>query len=202
VALPLFVAARVVRNPPQALREAAVQLRYAPWLVSNIHLREPLHDRPGAPPSWDNVVYSASGLGYVDATHQSLKPVPGATVLTHYHAPMSLHADPAAARRALLERPWERWRDAVLQELSAAHPDLPAKATRIESVRYGHAMSIPVPGVRGSSALAALAPSSRPPAGQERRLHFAHADLSGYSVFEESFTHGHLAGGAAAGRLG
>lgn len=205
VALPLFVAARVVQNPPQALREAAAQLRYAPWLVSNIHLREPLRDRPGAPPSWDNVVYGASGLGYVDATHQSLKPVPGATVLTHYHAPMSLHADPSAARRALLEQPWERWRDAVLAELAPAHADLPAKATRIESVRYGHAMSIPLPGVRSSAALSALAaPSvaSRPPSAQVPRLQFAHADLSGYSIFEEAFTHGHHAGRSAAWRVG
>ena len=30
------------------------------------------------------------------------------------------------------------------------------------------------------------------------RLHFAHADLSGYSIFEEAFTHGHRAGRAAA----
>jgi hypothetical protein len=50
-------------------------------------------------------------------------------------------------------------------------------------MRYGHAMSIPVPGLRGSAALQAL---SRP-AG---RVHFAHSDLSGYSVFEEAFSHG------------
>ena len=36
--------------------------------------------RAGAPPSWDNVVYGSRGLGYVDAMHQGLRPVPGATV--------------------------------------------------------------------------------------------------------------------------
>ena len=51
VALPLFVAARVVENPPPALRQAAAALRYAPWLVANLHIRAALHDRPGAAPS-------------------------------------------------------------------------------------------------------------------------------------------------------
>jgi hypothetical protein len=52
------------------------------------HITSALNDRPGAAPAWDNVIYNAtpghSGLGYVDAMHQSLQPVSGATVLTHY----------------------------------------------------------------------------------------------------------------------
>ena len=56
VALPVFVAARVVLDAPAFLREAAAALRYAPWLVANVHLRAALHDRDGAAPSWDNVV--------------------------------------------------------------------------------------------------------------------------------------------------
>ena len=191
VAVPLFVAARVVENPPPALRQAAAQLRYAPWLVANIHLRAPLADRPGAAPSWDNVVFDprpgAEGLGYVDATHQSLLPVPGATVLTCYRARGLL----GERRRALYEQPWTHWRDTLFGELAVPHPDLPATATRIEITRYGHAMSTPVPGVRGSPALAALR-GPQPAAWQ--RLRFAHSDLSAYSIFEEAFTHGHLAG--------
>ena len=90
VALPIFVAARVVEGAPEFLRQAAQRVVYAPWLVANIHIREPLHDRPGPAPSWDNVIYrdagGSQGLGYVDAMHQSLLPVPGATVLTCYRA--------------------------------------------------------------------------------------------------------------------
>lgn len=196
VALPLFIAARVVENPPPALREAAAQLRYAPWLVANLHLRAPLDDRPGAAPSWDNVVYNnrpgAEGLGYVDAMHQSLVPVPGATVLTCYRA---FGLDPAR-RQALYAEPWTYWRDLLWAELAAPHPDLPAKATRIDITRYGHAMSTLVPGIRRSAALAALQlPTAASGVGQ--RLSFAHSDLSGYSIFEEAFTHGHRAGSAA-----
>ena len=53
-------------------------------------------------------------------------------------------------------------------------------------------MSIPGPGVRSSTALQALA-------APQRRVHFAHADLSAYSVFEDAFFHGMRAGRAAAG---
>jgi hypothetical protein len=38
VALPVFVAARVVVNPPDFLREAAARTRYSPWLVANLHI--------------------------------------------------------------------------------------------------------------------------------------------------------------------
>lgn len=191
VALPLFVAARVVENPPPALQQAAGALRYAPWLVANLHIDAALHDRPGAAPSWDNVIYgdgkpgSLVGLGYVDAKHQSLQSVPSATVLTYYRA----FGIDAAQRKALYEQPWTHWRDTILAELSVPHPDLPGKVTRMDVMRYGHAMSTPVPGIRSSAALCALQ-------APWQRLHFAHSDLSGYSVFEEAFTQGHRAGNA------
>jgi hypothetical protein len=76
--------ARRCKTRPLVLRAAAARTRHAPWLVANIHLRAPLHDRPGAPPSWDNVLYGSAGLGYVDARHQALDPRPGPTVLTWY----------------------------------------------------------------------------------------------------------------------
>ena len=191
VALPLFVAARVLQNPPPALVEAAAQMRYAPWLVANVHLGSALDDRPGAAPSWDNVIYDAQAqsesLGYVDAMHQSLRSTPGPTVLTCYRA---LGLDPNR-RRALLEQPWTTWRNTILAELGVPHPDLAAKATRMDIMRYGHAMATPVPGLRNSAALAAL---REPQPAPWQRLQFAHSDLSAYSVFEEAFTHGHRAG--------
>ena len=198
LAMPLFVAARVLENPPPALRQAAALLRYAPWLVANVHIKAALHDRPGAAPSWNNVIYPANGetgdgggLGYVDAGHQRLVAVPGATVLTHYRA----FGIAPAQRQNLYQQPWSHWRDAILAELSVAHPDLPDKASRIDIMRYGHAMSTPVPGVRSSAALQALRQALPAP---WQRLHFAHSDLVGYSIFEEAFTQGHQRGMALA----
>ncbi len=189
VALPAFVAARVVENPPAPLRDAAAALRYAPWLVANMHLREPLADRPGAAPSWDNVVYGTRGLGYVDARHQALDPTPGATVLSWYRPLGPSAYDGPDGRRLLLDRPWSGWRDELMAELSLPHPDLAALATRIDITRYGHAMAIPLPGL-----LARLGARERIVAG---RLAFAHSDWSGYSIFEEAFVRGHLAAGEA-----
>jgi len=200
IALPLHVAARIVAQPPAALVEATAQITHAPWLVANLQLRKPLTDKPGAPPSWDNVLYTPgvnpAALGYVDAMHQSLRPAPGPTVLTAYWAlGDGDRAAQSRQRQALLDEPWRVWSQRVVADLARAHPDLPAKTARVDLMRYGHAMAIPTPGVRGSAALRALAQSAAP------RLHFAHSDLAGYSIFEEGFTLGVAAGRAAARSL-
>ncbi len=204
VALPMFVAARVLQNPPDWLRQATARTVYAPWLVANIQLQQALHDRPGAPPSWDNVLYGTAGLGYVDAMHQSLQTVPGATVLSYYRALGDLAGAGGAAlgqagRRLLLEQPWASWRDAILSELSAAHPDLPAKTRQIDFTRYGHAMAVPVPHVDGKIGLQPFQNKRKQLQKSEyfqithEHLNFAHSDWAGYSVFEEAFTLGHWA---------
>ncbi len=202
VALPVFVAARVVVNPPDFLRQAAARIKYAPWLVANLHIHRALHDRPGAAPSWDNVIHGSPGLGYVDASHQRLQSVPGATVLTYYAA----LGDMPDGRRQLLQQPWNHWRDAILAELSVPHPDLREKLTRIDITRYGHAMAVPVPGrlawgrlwnkngtIPASKGHSLLQQYDRM-TPTDGRLRFAHSDWSGYSVFEEAFTRGHAAG--------
>jgi len=199
VALPIFVAARVLQDAPDFLRQATARTAYAPWLVANIHIQAALHDRPGPAPSWDNVLYGAPGLGYVDAMHQSLQPVPGATVLSYYRA----LGDVPDGRRQLLEKPWAAWRDDILTELAVAHPDLPGKTTRIDITRYGHAMAVPRP--LSSSQISPQPSSNKRSALQNseqlrithERLAFAHSDWAGYSVFEEAFTMGHGAGLAA-----
>lgn len=197
VALPVFIAARVVENAPEVLKNAAAHLRYAPWLVANVHLRGPLADRPGAAPSWDNVIYGTRGLGYVDARHQALDPTPRGTVLSWYRPLGPSRHDGADGRRLLLDRPWTGWRDDLLAELSVPHPDLPSLATRVEVTRYGHAMAIPRPGLLAQIGVHRTAPESAHHGSVVAgRLSFAHADWSGYSIFEEAFTRGHVAGAA------
>ena len=206
VALPVFVAARVVHNPPAFLAQAAQRLQWAPWAVTNIHLNAPLADRPGAAPAWDNVIYGDSnpgGLGYVDASHQKLDPRPRPTVLTYYQA----LGDVADARQQLATQGAEHWGRAALAALAGPHPDVLQRATRVQVTRYGHAMSIPVPGVQTFLSQIGLqgAPGKRKlllngerqralPTPATARLAFAHSDWSGYSVFEEAFTRGHAAG--------
>jgi monoamine oxidase len=186
LALPLFIAQRLLTAPPAALAEAVARQAHAPWLVANLQLDSPLQDRPeGAPLSWDNVRYGSTLLGYVNAGHQALNPVPGPGVLTAYWAL------PVAERARLLQPDPQPWMRAVLAELSLLHPDINRKLQRIDLARWGHAMSIPRPGLRASAALQALV-------RQPGRVRFAHADLAGYSVFEEAFTLGSEAGTALA----
>jgi len=184
LALPLFVAARVLQAPPAALVQAAAGTRYAPWLVANLQLDAPLRERPGFPPAWDNVPFGGAMLGYVDAMHQSLRPLAQATVLSVYAAL------PAAQRQALLDADWRPWGERVLAGLDAAHPDLRARVQRMDLMRYGHAMAIPRPGLRASAAARAALRGGR------GRVRFAHADLAGYSIFEEAFIAGSEAAAA------
>ena len=179
VALPAFIAARVVENAPAALRTLAQGTRHAPWIVANLHLSALPWARPGMPLAWDNVVHgSGASLGYVVATHQALDPAPGPTVLTWYGTPGE------SARADVLRQPWTHWQDRIVRELSVPHPELAQLLTHVEVARHGHAMPVPVPG-----ALARL-----PAAPDSRRVRYAHSDWAGYSIFEEAFTLGHRAG--------
>ncbi len=209
VALPVFVAARVVQNPPDFLRAAAARLAWSPWLVTHLHLDGPLQDRPGAAPAWDNVLYAdptPGGLGYVDAGHQRLDPralATAPTVLSYYQA----LGDLPDARAQLLSCPWTHWAEALLAALAPAHPDLRERLRQVAVIRHGHAMAQPRPGQLGFLSQIGLQANkyeryvlsngerialAAPPA--TARLRFAHADWSGYSVFEEAFTRGHHAG--------
>jgi len=105
-------------------------------------------------------------------------------VLTYYRSLGGAPSTLAGARRSLLELPWNHWRDAIVQELSQAHPDLAERATRMDITRYGHAMAIPLPDAQGRVGCA-HAPDGR--------VHYAHSDWAGYSVFEEAFVAGHQA---------
>ena len=209
VALPVFVAVRVVHDAPDFLRQAAQTTVYAPWLVTNVQLTEPLADRAGAAPAWDNVLYGTASLGYVDAMHQSLQTVAGPTVLTHYRAVANALGHGvgalAAGRQQLQDRPWTVWRDEILAELSLAHPDIAAKTRHMAFTRYGHAMAVPIPRDLtqrvlwpSSNLRQQLSKSERYPQRPVpiwQHLRFAHSDWAGYSVFEEAFALGHAAGG-------
>lgn len=176
---PLFLAPHLI--PP--LREEApswtTAFEHSPWLVANLTLRA----RPGGlgyPLSWDNVLIESPSLGYVTATHQSLRDH-GPTVLTWY-LPLTGEAV-AAERKRLLSLDWRSAGELALADLSQAHPELPTLVERIDITRWGHAMVRPVPGLLWGGA--------RERAKQSwRNIHFAHSDLSGMALFEEAHDQG------------
>ena len=186
LATPHFVTTRLLGQGP------AQGFGYAPWLVANVTVDRPPAG-PGTQLAWDNVSWTSRSLGYVVATHQSLASTPGPTVLTWY-MPLS-DSDPHAARRELLARPLDHWQRQVRDDLLATNPDLAGAIRRIDVWRWGHAMIRPVPGFFfGGARDAAAAP--KPP------LFFAHADLSGLSLFEEAHYRGTKAAEDAMAMLG
>ena len=177
-AAPLFILPHVWPTMPGTLKAAALAGDYAPWLIANLHLADLPSERHGAPPAWDNVLYDSPGLGYVTATHQLLRRHLGGTVLTCYRA---LHdVAPAAGRRLLLETPRAAWAEGLLAELAGVHPDIRRLATRLDIFCNGHAMRRPLPGSLWGGSRQQLT------AFRHRRLVLAHADLSGFSLFEEA----------------
>ena len=157
---------------------------YAPWVVVNLTLDRPPEERGGEPMAWDNVRYGSGSLGYVDSTHQRLDRVPG-PILTHYRAITG--ATPAEARTLLHDRTPQALVEEALEELRVVHPDIDSRIVDAEVAVWGHGMAVPVPGLITGD----LLKNRASPIGE--RLHFAHADLSGYSIFEEAFHHGQRA---------
>jgi protoporphyrinogen oxidase len=190
VAVPKFVARHIVRPlrdaPPEHLREFS----YGPWLVANLHLSERPQSR-GFPFAWDNVLYQSPSLGYVVATHQTLRDR-GPTIWTYY-LPFS-DESPKLGREKLLAFDERGLSELVLEDLERAHQGLSEHLERIEFWRYGHAMIRPVPGfVWGSARRRAAQPLGR--------VHFAHSDLSGVALLEEALDHGVRAADEVAAKL-
>lgn len=173
-------------------RPAAPRPELAPWRVVQLHCDRSPASR-GVPVAWDSVVYGAEGLGYVSSAHQSASYGRGPTTLSWYQ-PLS-GQEPAPARRALLAEGWEEAAELALSELAPAHPDLLERVQSIEVVRWGHGTAIPAVGLHGSGLLAQAA---APLPGAS----FAHADLSGLSLFEEASGHGVRAAEEALDALG
>ena len=193
-AAPAFVLPHVWPAIPSELKAAALAGDYAPWLTANLHLADFPEERRGAPAAWDNVFYDSPGLGYVVATHQLIRRHLSGTVFTYYRA---LHdMAPAEGRRLLLETPREVWAESILAELERVHPNIRQLTTRLDIFRNGHAMRRPVPGSLWYGQRQKLADF------RGRRITLAHADLSGFSLFEEAQYRGVLAAERVMSALG
>ncbi len=179
---PLFTAQYLIRdfreNPPFS----ANQFQHNSWFVANLFLK----DRPknrfhrDFPMAWDNVLYESKSLGYVVATHQKGIDY-GETILTYYY-PMATE-NMRDGMQNLLALDWKELTDVCLTDLEQAHPNIRELTTRIDIMRWGHAMISPRTNFMWSG--------EREKAQEPfRNIHFAHSDLSGIAIFEEAFHHG------------
>jgi hypothetical protein len=185
-AAPQFLAKRIVRDLRESKSPPGNGFEYGAWMVANITLRERprLHRVQGTRMAWDNVIYDSPGLGYVVASHQEGRDH-GATTLTYYY-PLC-DENPNEARRRLFAAGRDDWADVALADLETVHPDIRSLATRVDVVRWGHAMAKPRPGFL-------FGPDRRRASIPNGPIHFAHSDLSGIALFEEAFSRGQRAG--------
>ncbi len=185
LACPRHVAARVISSWRHAPPAFVKEFQTSPWVVANLTLKARPTGR-GFPLAWDNVFYESKSIGYVVATHQSPRAEDhGPTVLTWY-CPLA-STDVVAERKRLLGTTYDEWEQVVVADLGAAHKDIRSLATRLEVMRWGHAMVKPRPGfIWGGARLQALE-------SLQGSLHFAHTDLGGMGLFEEANHFGVLA---------
>lgn len=179
-AAPIFSAPFAIRPFNDDAPFAAAEFQHNAWFVANLFLK----DRPKQrfsrdfPLSWDNVFYESPSLGYVTATHQKGIDY-GPTILTYYY-PMCAEEN---GRTKLFNFSWRELADVCLSDMSRAHSDIDDLVSRIDIMRWGHAMISPRPGfLWGGIREKAVKPY--------RNIHFAHTDLSGIALFEEAFYHG------------
>ncbi len=183
-AMPLFVAKHVVASLKSDGYDPAQHApQVAPWLVANFVMNRHPEEVDGAELAWDNVLYGSDGLGYVVATHQQIRVAPSrSTVFTAYRALADVlpNRTPDDARRWM-----DRAAPAEIGALAAAELRevygwrFAPCVDRVEITLRGHAMASPAPGALANPGLRNLRASDGP-------ILYAHADLSGYSVFEEA----------------
>lgn len=180
MAMPLHVAARIHDLSAYGFDKQRDQPQSASWMVSNFLLRGfPAEVSLHQPLAWDNVVYGGKGLGWVVATHQWIRLAkPEQTIFTAYHA--FSDQPPIAVRTWMLNAGAEALLTLAMSDLEAAYGrEFERLIVQAEITLRGHAMAIPTPGFLQRGGVDALRAA-------DGRILFAHADLSGLSVFEEA----------------
>ena len=178
LACPLHIGVRIAPMV-DAIVPQAERPQTASWLVGNFLLNGFPRERPGVPLAWDNVIHASAGLGYVVSTHQWLRQArPAQTIFTSYRA-LATHT-PDEARDWLDRAPPNELLDAAVHDLRTAYGwRFDAMVKRAQVRALAHAMAIPTPGFLSRPGIAALRQL-------DGRVLYAHADLSGLSVFEEA----------------
>ncbi len=183
IATPQFITTRLLSTIQPERTQWTQNFKYAPWLVVTLIL----NDTSGilSDVHWDNVLYGANSLGYINDTQQLLTTHNNKTVITWY---TTLHKQaPQEGRKQLLHSTTEEIVNQVAQELESVHPGIISETEYVDAVLWGHGMIAPVVGFYANTHLEKLK------APIDNKIFFAHSDLSGLSLFEEAFYQGNRA---------
>jgi len=181
VAIPQFAAASLLDYPAEKKQFIRDNFIHYPWMVANLTI-EQLSERGGAGLSWDNVIYNAGGLGYVEATHQQVERGAKQSVVTYYY-PLT-QSDATEERQMAFRRSYDDWISLIRTDLDNAHANFDKAVKQADVWVWGHGMISPQPGfIHGEIKRKMQEPV-------DNKIFFAHTDLSGISIFEEAFYQG------------
>lgn len=189
MATPQFINRHLLHGSPRNFDYGKFQ--FAPWVVANITVDADLTEHRGEPLCWDNVIYGSDSLGYVNASHQQLGSPNNQKVITYYKA--LIHGSAVTSRMNAHGKTHADWSSEVVRDLATAHRHIEQDIREINIWIWGHGMIRPSPGFMWGD--------DRLNAGNsiDDRIHFAHSDLSGISIFEEAFYNGHQSARKALG---
>lgn len=184
MATPHFITRRLLAD--QSKPTSPNTFEYAPWMVANLTVDAALNEMRGEPLSWDNVIYGSQSLGYVYANHQNIQLTGNKTSKTiTYYKP--LLGNISEQRKLAYTTAPDVWSAQVIEDLKKPHPAIEKSVREVSIWLWGHGMIQPTPGfITGSGRK--LAQHSI-----NDRIHMAHSDLSGISIFEEAFHQGLIA---------
>lgn len=183
VATPQFINSIILKSVDDTRRADAQRfIEYSAWMVANLKIKSGLEERKGVPMSWDNIIYNGNGLGYVDATHQQIALSNPGKNLTYYK-PLLANSN-KEARTTALQKTHEQWVDEIITDLKKVHYNIEEQLQQVDVSLWGHAMVQPLPNWIWGSARTRFQKSI------DGRLHFAHTDIAGISIFEEAFYQG------------
>jgi len=163
LAVPKFLAARIVPELPSAQREAMQAFRYAPYAVINVCLK-----RPGPAPAYDNWFLDTPFADFIPAdwvTHAGQGPAERKTVLTVYHPLAEPRRGELLDDGRLVELSEE-----TVRHLERHFPTLTSNVAEVRAFRRGHALPIPTPRQLERADVAARS---------HGRILFAHSDSRG-----------------------
>ena len=187
----LFISKHVIMATPIFIRNKILptyQIQHTPehqpWLVANITLKNFI-DYNGYPKCWDNVIYNHPTLGYIDAQHQNINQHNEVEVYTLYK---TLDFDtPANVRKIYYAKSDEDIKNEIIKDWLSIFPDSSENILEIDCNLNAHGMCSP--------GINYLLSESRTLANESinNKIHFAHTDYIGISIFEEAFEQGRLA---------
>jgi hypothetical protein len=158
----------------------ASNFKYAPWFIATLVIDKNFAGCDNF--AWDNAIYMSDGLGYIYNQHQNINQVTNHKVISFYYS--FNEENLKNARKKLFKLKDDDMKEMVLKDLRKAHYFIEDYIVEMQFHKLGHGMIAPVPKHIFGEKTAAL----KEPIDQ--KIYFAHSDLSGISIFEESFHQG------------